>query len=45
MDDPQPTIETGRYVCPVCGQAEPDLAAKKAHVRSEHPRAKKVRRG
>jgi hypothetical protein len=38
-------IAYDRYKCPVCGDGAESLAAKKAHIRSTHPRSKKVRRG
>lgn len=34
------TIVRGKYACPACDARFVELAAKKAHIRTEHPKEK-----
>lgn len=36
-------LQVSRYGCPLCGAPAVSLAAKKKHMRSYHPKTKKVK--
>ena len=36
-------LQVSRFGCPLCGQPNLSLAAKKAHMRKHHPKTKKVK--